>query len=299
MYSLLIMTAKLIAHSITSDGSSIATFELHYPRWLLGEFNTHRLVSKNGSSSRAIPIEKAIEHVKHNTAMPLYWGQNQAGMQAKATTIKHPWLANVIWHTACFAACLASKWLSKIGLHKQWAGRLLEPFVMQKMVATSTDWTNFFWLRNHKDAQPEFRELAAEMQTLLQNSTPVRLQPGEWHTPYYGPGYWKPEHSLPSVDALSISASCCAQVSYRKNDDSLEKARIVAARLFESDRVHASPTEHQATPIDYSKSTSFFPDTWESGITHVTGGGTMCSGNLQNWIQWRQLIPNNAKNNFN
>lgn len=56
---------------------------------------------------------------------------------------------------------------------------------------------------------------------------------------------------------------------------------------------HASPLEHQATPMDdYSK--SFNPDTWQRGITHVRRDGSLWSGNLRGWVQFRQLIPNEA-----
>lgn len=35
-------------------------------------------------------------------------------------------------------------------------------------------------------------------------------------------------------------------------------------------------------------------DTWQEGITHVRKNNTLWSGNLQGWIQLRQLISNEA-----
>jgi hypothetical protein len=73
----------------------------------------------------------------------------------------------------------------------------------------------------------------------------------------------------------------------------MEKADAIFQRLIESDRVHASPTEHQATPIPFFTD-SFDVETWDDGITHVRRDGTLCSGNLAGWIQFRQLILNNV-----
>ena len=76
------------------------------------------------------------------------------------------------------------KKLDKIGLHKQNAGRYLEPWMNVKGVITSTEMDNFYWLRLDKDAQPEIQELARCMYEAQQMSTPEVLKEGEWHTPY-------------------------------------------------------------------------------------------------------------------
>jgi hypothetical protein len=109
-------------------------------------------------------------------------------------------------------------------------------------------------------------------------------------------------------DALAISASCCAQVSYRKLDDSLEKAKDIFSKLIDSKPCHASPTEHQATPMKGSGEEpngwqmafnhSGFPESWENGITHADRDGILWSGNFKSWIQHRQLIPDNVCNNY-
>ncbi len=56
----------------------------------------------------------------------------------------------------------------------------------------------------------------------------------EWHVPYYADGKWSFDSEDTLEDALAISSSCCAQVSYRRLDDSLEKARDIFNRLVES-----------------------------------------------------------------
>ena len=96
-------------------------------------------------------------------------------------------------------------------------------------------------------------------------------------------------------DAKFVSSSCCAQVSYRKSDDTLEKARKIYAQLIESEPAHASPVEHQATPMDVESMCRFEPETWEPGVTHVSANSDLWSGNLRGWIQHRKLVPNEAR----
>ena len=68
--------ATIVAHSKSSvDGKEIVTFELEYPRFIHSELMTHRLLSRNAASSRAIPVAKMIEQVRNDPAMPIHWGK--------------------------------------------------------------------------------------------------------------------------------------------------------------------------------------------------------------------------------
>lgn len=314
------ISARVIQDSISEAGIRITTMELVYPRFIHSEFMTHRMLSRNAASSRAIPIEKMIETIENNPAIPVHWGKNQAGMQAKEELEDFKlWQAQHIWLAAAKDAIDHSRNMANLGVHKQIANRITEPFQWMKVVVTATDWENFFWLRDHEDAQPEIRALAVEMRKAMNASEPFLLYEGEWHVPYvnrmrgnvfgevmYYTGqddghcvkitYHTPE------EARMISASCCAQVSYRKNDDSLEKAKIVFDRLINSEPVHASPVEHQATPMGEDAS---IEDT--DGVTHdrvfyeYEGAFAKSvkvqgySNNFRGWIQYRALIPNNVK----
>ena len=293
------ITSKIIAHSVAPNGQVIVTWELEYPRFIHGEFMTHRLFSRNAASSRAIPVATIIDQVRNNPAMPIHFGENQSGMQAAKEL--NPILQTGVkwaWRQAAKAAVKWAEVMVKLGLHKQATNRILEPFQTMKTVMTATCMDNFFWLRNHEDAQPEIKELARLMWEALQVSVPTKLEPGDWHTPYFRNGFWKkfPGSNLNMYgesleDALAISSSCCAQVSYRKLDDTLEKAQMVYKRLVESEPVHASPFEHQATPIPNPVS---WDKMWIDGVTHVDRHGVYWSGNFSGWIQHRQLIPNNV-----
>ena len=300
------ISATIIADSISPDDVRITTFELEYPRFIHAEFMTHRLFSRNAASSRAIPVAKVIELVKEKTAMPIHWGKNQPGMSAKEECNEYIWKLHhndpdsreSAWLFAMYGAIEVAEAYAEAGYHKQIVNRLLEPFTMIKVVCTATEYDNFFWLRNHPDAQPEIAELARVMWEEYNSSITIALKANEWHTPYYEDGFWIDSgngsdfHGNTLQDALSISSSCCAQVSYRRLDDSLDKARDIFKRLVESKPVHASPFEHQATPMSFTyDETGDKVHKWQEGITHQDRYNEVWSANFRSWIQHRQLIP--------
>ena len=301
-----LITARILADSISPEGIRMTTMEIEYPRFILAELNTHRMLSKNSASSRAIPVKAMHQHIRDNTAGPVYWGKNQAGMKAKeALDASDTVEALMIWEQARDSALDYASQLADLDLHKQITNRVTEPWMTMKTVISGTEWANYFWLRDHPDAQPEIALLAHKMHEAYEASTPVELNPGEWHLPYvtlarYVPTgelqYFDSEFNRISLeDAKFVSASCCAQVSYRKSDDTLEKARKIYAQLIESEPAHASPVEHQATPMDVESMCRFEPETWEPGVSHVSANSDLWSGNLRGWIQHRKLIANEAR----
>lgn len=308
------ISAKIIADSINEKGVRITTFEIMFPRWILSEINTHRVFSRNSFSSRAFPISKMIDLVKEQPAMPIHWGKNQSGMQAKEE-LDYDKTTEAIdtWLLACGNAIISANMLNELGLHKQVVNRLLEPFQMMKTIVTATSFDNFFALRYHSDAQPEIHELARTMLLCYTESEPELLQPGEWHTPYVNHErdekrelkYYVIDYDttgteaddksyyqyLTLEEALKVSCSCCAQVSYRKLDDSIEKALTIYDKLVGSEPKHSSAFEHCATPIGNVKENS-------KGITHQDIKGNYWSGNFKEWIQYRQLIPGHVCEHF-
>lgn len=290
-----ICTATIIADSIPCDGylNRITTLELEFPRIILAEFNTHRALSRNAASTRAIPVMTQIQYVVNRYFEPSPFTLNQSGMEANAPV--EGWFrtraVSFLWNLSRRVSIFSAKFLCRIGVSKQHAGRILEPYSMVKVVVTATEWANFFWLRRHPSAQPEIRALADAIFSAMENSIPVQLKEGEWHVPYYKQGTWREidgKHTS-REEAIAISASCAAQVSYRKNDGSAEKAKKIYERLVESKPVHASPFEHQATPI-----TDKMREVWVDGITHKDASGSAWSGNFKGWIQHRQLIQDHV-----
>lgn len=303
------ISATIVADSVSPTGIRLTTFEFVFHRLILAEVNTHRMLSKNAASTRAVPIESVLNLISESPAMPIHWGENQSGMSAKTELIgTRRSAAEGMWVAAARSAASFAKVLSdKIGVngHKQWVGRMIETYTMTKQVISGTSWENFFWLRYHPDAQPEFQELAKCAKQAMDLSTPVLLQSGEWHLPYIEvtDGQYFASGELVDLDtAKTVSVSCCAQVSYRRLDDTIEKAKKIFSMLnigSTVDPCHASPLEHIATPllttsVERDQNLPFNPDTWEPGITHVRKNGSLWSGNYEGWVQYRQLVPNEA-----
>ena len=318
------ITAKVVCDSISEQGIRLTTFEIEYPRFIHGELMTHRMLSKNSSSSRAIPIQKMLDQIESNIALPVYWGKNKSGMQA-VEEIDKASIRSAIdqWGFAYGDAKHVVNRMVELGLHKQVPNRLTEPFQMMKVVITGTDWDNFFNLRIHPDAQPEICMLAYKMYQAMQESAPQLLKYGEYHLPYvdFGSkfGYIADQIILTLEEAIKISAASCAAVSYRTDNMTLEKADKIFDMLINAEVIHASPFEHLATPIkkhscvfkendyvfadseidlDLSVNLTYNNRTWEDGITHMNKQGYLCSGNLRGWIQYRHLLPNNTNWEF-
>lgn len=279
----------LILASIADD-VPIYTFQLRYWRAIHAEFMTHRVFSRNASSSRAIPVDRMLEVVRQAPAGPIHWGANQPGMQADhehEALIEIPNLLTEAFYNWAFKAKeivaqfpLASReqaWafsahlaasmsgaFSQAGYHKQVANRITEPFQAINVVVTSTEWENFFDLRCHKDAMPEIRELAEQIQQKLLEAKPTTLALGGWHLPYILPE----EAALSLSDKLALSSARCASASYRTVEGSLmglDRAKALFGKLVGSQPLHASPMEHQAQAVgldirkDYFRSNLRFP----------------------------------------
>ncbi len=303
--------ATTLLDSISSSGVGITTFIVEYPRMILAELNTHRMLSRNSASSRAIPFDKMVTQL---TARPVRFGEANPGMQDKGEEFHQPvfyeeayeyFSPEEYWEIAKDTAQKLAHGYHCAGYHKQITNRLVDPFQMVKTVISGTEWENFFWLRNHASADPTFAELARVMQQAMQESFPQTLLPGEWHLPYVTSRrddngkmeYWlDSETQLCVDDALKVSAARCAAVSYRNTDYKLEKCRQVHDKLVGDDRKHGSAMEHQAksmTGLDAGGEITFVtnPKTWEPGITHMDSEFNLWSGNFQGWIQYRKLIP--------
>lgn len=296
------IVAKIVADSISHSGNRVTTFELEYPRWILAELNTHRLFSRNSMSSRAIPVTKQIQQVLENPATPVFWGLNQSGMSARE---EHQDIeaCQKAWQMIAVESTKFADALRQQGLHKQIVNRLLEPFQRMKTVLTATEFDNFFKLRLAPDAQPEIQELARCMKEAMDQNTPEVLKAGEWHTPYVEHfrgsngdaevGYFVDNVGVTQEEAVAISTSCCAQVSYRNIDNSFDKAMDIYEKLgLNTDHAHLSPAEHQCTPMHSEEDNYWWDGQASDGVTHMDGEGCMWSGNLKSWVQHRQLIEN-------
>lgn len=299
------ITAEVIKDSISEDGVRLTTMALTYPRFIHAEFMTHRMFSRNASSSRAIPVEKMIERIIKEPAEPIHWGLNQPGMQADTEL---PWAQLVAtrteWLHARDAAVKSARIMHANGAHKQIVNRILEPFMHITVLVTATEWENFYRLRRHRDAQPEIHALADEMYAAQAASTPNELKFGEWHLPYVADDDLDAaiklaitelkdkrfDMELDDVERLTTSIACristarCARVSYLTHDGqqpSVEKDNDLFTRLMVSQPMHSSPAEHQATPDRVVKYGMVSALGWENPQFH---------GNFVGWQQHRKFF---------
>jgi thymidylate synthase ThyX len=252
--------ARIITDSTCAvvENKRITTFILEYPRWVHSELLTHRAFSRNAASSRAIPVQKFIEDVLTNPAMPVHWGANQKGMQSdnevnEETKIK----AMQIWHSARDSAVVHAKQLHELGLHKQVVNRLMEPFFHITTLVTATEFSNFFKLRAHKAAQPEIRVLAYEMLELYNNNVPVQKNIGEWHLPF-GDKYL---NGLSIEQKLKVATARAARVSYKNFDGIIDYDKDYQLHNDLLIEGHFSPFEHSAI-CEYGVHDNF--DQWKS-----------------------------------
>lgn len=239
------------------NGKRITTLQLRLPRFILAQLNTHRSFSRVTASSRAIPTSKLLEMVKNDAVQPVYWGKNQAGMQAsEEVDVETKEKALQEWQLAALNASKTAEKLLELGLHKQIANRILEPFMWAETIVTATEWDNFFKLRLHEDSQPEIQELARCMKEAMDNSEPVK---SKIHLPYitldemedYVQGSSAVDSESIDIELykyfVPISAARCARVSYLNHDQSnpvIEKDLATAEKLLSAG--HWSPFENQA-----------------------------------------------------
>ena len=301
---------KMIADSISPDKVRLTTLQLRYPRFIHAEFMTHRVFSRNASSSRAVPVKKLIEDIKRDTAMPMHWGKNQKGMQADEENTNDIWYDGTQyskedgWYLARDNAIRMAEAFDKAGYHKQIVNRLLEPFSHINVLVTSTEWKNFFHLRWHKDAMPEICELAKQIYDTMYIASspettpnPQPLSPGEWHLPYIIEEDRRQAQMLEASIGgmvydthtqkilIQCSVARCARVSYLTYEGkppNVEQDLKLYGQLVGGDPLHASPAEHQGTP-DVKLFQS--PEKW----THEREWG-----NFHGWRQYRKMLPNEA-----
>lgn len=262
------ITAQIIADSINPYGQRITTGLWTYPRFIHSEVLTHRMFARNAASSRAIPVEKMIEAVLTNPATFEQYGKANKGMQAqelmdedKMAHFLSDWIA-AGHQTAHFAE------LWKDEAAKQLVNRALEPWMHMTIIVTATEWHNFFALRAHPDAQPEFQVLAYRWLDQYLKSTPVQKNWGEWHLPLTED---VAVTSRPEV-SCKISVARCARVSYTKHADikELEDDLKLHDRLQSAG--HMSPFEHQAQAT-------------------MNNSGSVDCGSFKGWRPYRKILP--------
>ncbi|OHD26721.1 MAG: hypothetical protein A2Y38_22625 [Spirochaetes bacterium GWB1_59_5] len=277
------ITAKVLADSIAPCGKRLTTMEWKYPRSIHSEIMTHRMLSKNSASSRAIPTDKLIQMVVDDPFVPEYIGVNKSGMQAgDELTDDQKAQARYIWLAGRDEAVERARQLVAMGCHKQVANRIIEPFMWITIIVSATEWENVWGLRCHPMAEPHFQKLAYTARDAMTASTPKQLKEGEWHLPLIFDEDRALIESLPCerVDSqmvaertlIKISVGRCARVSYLTHEGKreIEKDVELHDRLVVQQPLHASPAEHVAQALATPER----------------------SGNFIGFRQYRKTLPN-------
>lgn len=314
-------SVKVLADSVAPGGERLTTVQATFPRFILAELNTHRLLSRNSASSRAIPTAKLLEQVRSNPVMPVYWGKNQSGMQAaERLTGSSQYKAEMVWVFARDSMLDAAHSLNSLGVHKQIANRVIEPWMWHTAIISGTECENFFAQRDTwpdpeqppGPAQPEFAVLARLIREAMEESTPKQLKAGEWHLPlvetedessplFIDTFQMVKDDGLPcdiEVVLCAISAARCARVSYLTHDG----RRDLRADLDLHDRLvsmkHWSPLEHVAQampkwiPWTPDQIAVLERDIGDRAVEWILKGqeSDRWSGNFRGWVQYRKLF---------
>lgn len=237
---------------------NLYTFVLRYPRMIHSEFMTHRVFSRNASSSRAIPVAKVIEQVRNDPFIPSNVYMNQSGMVGTVEASEDTYESfKGLWLKAVDSAVTVAESMVALGVHKQHVNRILEPFQYINVIVTATEWENFLHLRLASDAQPEMQDLAraikGEMDKVGNNIISVYHICGKYVSLPFITQEEVDEHCMNSFsssevlinDLMLISSARCARVSYNNHDGSCpdeHKDKKLARRLL--DAGHMSPMEH-------------------------------------------------------
>lgn len=310
--------AKIIADSI-AFGVRLTTFEVTFPRFILAEMNTHKMISKNSASSCAIPVERRIEQILDKPFCPETFTVNKSGMQAdKVLEEREAEKAHAIWLHARDHAVGRAELLCDLGVHKQHANRLIEPFAWHTAVMTATEWENFFNLRCHPAAQPEMQIIAKMMREAYERSTPRELIVGAWHLPYV-----TEEEFFFDIDddeayeaaLIKISVAKCAAVSFERQYVEKPIEQYVARHDSLLSLGHMSPFEHQAQVVEpdrkwrtmvgpspvydygppfslhYARDMHPMTAGWHNGWKR---DGYFCGNFRAPWLQYRKMLPGEA-----
>lgn len=294
------ISAKILADSISTAGYRVTTMQVVMPRIILAEINTHRVMSRSSASSRAIPVEKQLKRFTEELFYPVSWGRNQRGMQADQDLGDDDQLkAEIVWSQLAHHVEFGVRALVDLGVHKQIANRWLEPGMYHTAIITATEWDNFFNLRRDKAAQPEMQATANAMWTAREESIPWLLLEGDWHLPLVT-GVDEDllrEHGYDGYQLARISSARCARISYMTMEGKIDPVADLALAERLMSNGHYSPLEHALRPMTEAellltqRPTFYFEGTGElrAGVPN-----THFLGNVSGWIQYRKYLEDEA-----
>ena len=237
---------KLVCHTRLEGlrTAEFATFRVKLPARLDGEVRTHRQISKNAASFRAIPTDRFIDVVLTDPFIPWAWTSANPGMQG-------PLIEDVdLLEELCKnrlkdrdAAVASSRREQAMGVHKQEANRLVQPFAWLPYLMTvrKQHLPRLARLRTGSMAERHFQSIARVMVDLVDASTPHKHK---YHLPYVN----QIERQKASFEDLAFASGArCARISLNRDDQHNELSIEIekGKALSQNDPPHATPFEHQ------------------------------------------------------
>lgn len=314
------ISVEIVAHSKRPvTGEELITYRLTFPRIILAEINTYKMLSKNTSSSRAIPFEKMVEVIEKDPFIPIAWQKQHRGMQGYEyfETEVENLIRDGAWLEASKLAVQSAKNLYELSATKQLINRLLEPFMWVTQLVTGTresfehlfnqrcpiypggckSWKELCDLdsnytmetpiikrleKNKGQAEIHFMDLAEKMYDALQESIPNELFMGSYHIPFLK-DIISSEEMLGIDDLITMSVALTARVSYTSIGDdnklTLERAKNIYNHCLENG--HWSVFEHIGQCMRDSE--------YEHSIRQIDGQGYDTKGWYKNFKGFKQL----------
>ena len=344
---------EIVADSINQHGDRLTSLVLTYPRIIHAEMLTHRMFSRNASSSRAVPVQKMIEAVKNNTFCPFEFQKAHKGMQGseyftdedKEDCIK-------LWLESAELALQQAEKMKEKGITKQIINRILEPYQYYTVLITGSKegWDNFFELRCPKyftpvsgegfyakswkeleswHSNPKNEEILENADTLfklqhnkgqaeihmmvlaeaiydaMNESTPEKLEPGDWHIPFsdtFDMGHFADtQNGIDWLKMVKVSTAMAARISYTVIEDEkeIDYERMIELHDKLIELKHLSPLEHCARAMSTDEYFEFAKgkllvkdgygdgDSLEQDLDNSTEG--WCR-NFKGFISYRHII---------
>jgi thymidylate synthase ThyX len=162
------------------------------PKYILAQINTHRTLSKNSASSRALSFRKMLDNIIKYPAIPIPTLE-QKGMKGALCDNEQflEFAENWLKHFFVVLDSIRSNILSgHINPHKEVINRFIESFATVKVIITGNisykpnyGWDNFVQLRYSHDAQSEIYMLARYVHD-IQNNLAQLCQIRQVHEPF-------------------------------------------------------------------------------------------------------------------
>lgn len=222
---------------VAGSQNGLITFRIECPIYCWTELLTHRRLSRNASSARAMGTTR---YLSMGNYVPDTFYSGGKGMQSSDTPIKYQWLAKFLWNNAFKSASFYTRLLEKLGVAKEQRNRLIPPTKIIAGIVTGTEdgWKHFLSLRNNPNADKAMQELAVEIDWIIRklDYDSNNWTYSDWHIPY-SPDDGDFEHRA------KVAAARIARVSYNRPPNG--KDDLALANQLLKDK-HLSPFEHIA-----------------------------------------------------